>query len=256
MEDLDPPREEPGAADEILRVLDRLGLEWDGDVVYQSRRYDLYRDAIRDLAAKGLTYYCSCSRREIAQAGLPGIEGNRYPGTCRTARHPADHNSTRMATEDSPIGFVDLLQGEQVQRLNSDIGDFVIQRRDGLFAYQIAVVVDDAEQAISEVVRGSDLLDSTPRQIYLQQSLEISTPQYCHLPVAVGRDGNKLSKQNGASAIDISHGSQVLFEALRFLGQHPPMELNGAKPAQILEWAINHWSLNRIPAVPAIRIES
>lgn len=252
MEDLDPPREEPGAADQILRVLDALGLEWDGDVVYQSQRVDLYRDAISELTARGLTYYCTCSRQDISRSGLPGIEGVRYPGTCRTAGHRNRDASTRLVTDDQPVGFTDLLQGELTQQLQSDVGDFVILRRDGLMAYQIAVVVDDADQGITEIVRGSDLLDSTPRQIYLQRLLELPTPAYLHLPVANDARGNKLSKQTGAPAIDIRRGSQVIFEALDFLGQQPPTELSGAKPAEILEWASQHWRINRIPPVKAI----
>ncbi|KPK12344.1 MAG: glutamyl-Q tRNA(Asp) ligase [Acidithiobacillales bacterium SG8_45] len=252
MEDLDPPREEPGAADQILRVLDALGFEWDGDVVYQSQRYDLYHDAIRDLTAKGLTYYCTCSRQDISRAGLPGIEGNRYPGTCRTAAHRNLDASTRLVTDDIPIIFTDLLQGQQSQRLQSDVGDFVILRRDGFMAYQIAVVVDDTDQGITEVVRGSDLLDSTPRQIYLQRLLDLATPHYLHLPVAVDGQGNKLSKQTGAPAIDIRNGPKVIFEALAFLGQCPPAELSGAKPAELLEWGKQHWNAAMIPPLKSI----
>lgn len=252
MEDLDPPREEAGAADQILRVLDALGFEWDSDVVYQSQRHDLYHDAIRDLTTKGLTYYCICSRQEISRAGLPGIEGNRYPGTCRIAGHRNKHASTRLITDDTPISFTDLLQGEQLQHLQSDVGDFVILRRDGFMAYQIAVVVDDADQGITEVVRGSDLLDSTPRQIYLQRLLGLDTPDYLHLPVAIDSDGNKLSKQTGAPAIDIHNGSRVIFEALTFLGQGPPAELSGAKPTELLEWGKQYWNTAMIPPLKSI----
>jgi glutamyl-Q tRNA(Asp) synthetase len=252
MEDLDPPREEPGAADQILRVLDALGFEWDGDVIYQSQRHDLYHDAIRDLAVKGLTYYCTCSRQDISRSGLPGIEGVRYPGTCRTAGHRNEHASTRLVTDETPVSFTDLLQGEQCQRLQSDVGDFVILRRDGQMAYQLAVVVDDADQAITEVVRGSDLLDSTPRQIYLQRLLDLPTPDYLHLPVAVDAHGNKLSKQTGASAIDIHSGSRVIFQALTFLGQRPPVELSGARPAELLDWGTRYWNAAAISPVKSI----
>ncbi len=254
MEDLDPPREESGAADNILRTLDQLGFEWDGDIVYQSQRFDLYRDAILELSRKGLTYHCTCSRRDIAQFGLPGIEGVRYPGTCRTAGHKSEQASTRIVTNDEEVIFVDRLQGEQAQKLQSDIGDFIIQRRDGLMAYQIAVVVDDAEQGITEVVRGSDLLDSTARQIYLQQLLDLSTPEYIHLPIAVDAQGNKLSKQTGAPAIDINKGPQVIFRALEFLGQRPPKELSGAATAELMDWGINQWQLENVPATKAIRL--
>ena len=253
LEDLDPPRVEAGAADRILHVLDKLGLEWDGDVVNQSRRLDLYRDAIRELSQSGLTYYCTCSRRDIALAGPPGIEGARYPGTCRVAGHKNGHASTRIVTDDKEIGFVDRVQGYQTQRLQSDVGDFIIQRRDGLIAYQIAVVVDDAEQGITEVVRGSDLLDSTPRQIYLQCLLDLPSPEYAHLPVVVDANGNKLSKQTGARPIDTGKDPQVLFRALEFLGQRPPLELRGAKAAELLGWGVNNWCLENVPATRTIR---
>lgn len=254
LEDLDPPREEAGAADLILHVLEKLGLEWDGEVVYQSRRLDLYRDAIRELSHLGLTYCCTCSRRDIALVGPPGIEGARYPGTCRGASHKNIHASTRVVTDNKEIGFVDGVQGYQAQRLESDVGDFIIQRRDGLIAYQIAVVVDDAEQGITEVVRGSDLLNSTPRQIYLQRLLDLPSPEYVHLPVVADANGNKLSKQTGAQPIDTGNAPQVLFSALEFLGQQPPHELRGANAAELLGWGISHWRLENVPGTRAIRI--
>ena len=255
IEDLDPPREVPGATEQIIRALEALSFEWDGDIVYQSKRLDLYRDAVRDLEKKGLTYRCICSRREIAEAGLPGLEGIRYPGTCRTAKHQSTDSSIRIITDDIPVIFEDKVQGMQQQKLQTDAGDFIVQRRDGLMAYQIAVVVDDADQGITEVVRGSDLLSSTSRQIYLQRLLVLDQPEYMHLPLAMHATGGKLSKQTGAAEIGFAAGSKVLHKALEFLGQRPPMELFGAPAAEILAWGEKNWKAPDIPEKLGITYE-
>jgi glutamyl-Q tRNA(Asp) synthetase len=247
IEDLDPPREVPGATEQIIRTLETLGFEWDGDITYQSKRLDLYRDAVRELEKQGLTYRCTCSRREITEAGLPGLEGIRYPGTCRAARHQSTESSIRVVTDDASIAFKDRVQGAQQQRLQTDVGDFIVQRRDGLMAYQIAVVVDDADQGITEVVRGSDLLSSTPRQIYLQGLLGLDQPEYLHLPLAMHSAGGKLSKQTGAIGIDITQGPKKLYSALEFLGQQPPLELFGAPAAELLAWGKKNWKAGNIP---------
>jgi glutamyl-Q tRNA(Asp) synthetase len=220
VEDLDAPRTQPGAADEILRTLDRLGLHWDGEVVYQSRRSALYRNALQHLREH--TYWCACSRREIADSslGLAADGAQIYPGTCRNGialgRTP---RALRIKTTNEEIAFSDRAQGPQSQTLGTEVGDFVLERADGQFSYQLAVVVDDAAQGITDVVRGADLLDSTPRQIYLQGLLGYPTPRYLHAPAAVNAAGEKLSKQTGAPPIDLSRTEDALRNALAFLGQ-------------------------------------
>ena len=216
IEDLDRPRCVPGADQAILHSLARLGLAWDGEVLYQSERLPLYRKALERLAAR--TYWCGCTRREIADSslGLAADGAHIYPGTCRSGT-PRNARALRVRTTREAIGFVDRVQGPHEQVLERDIGDFVLYRADGLFAYQLAVVVDDAEQDISDVVRGADLLDSTPRQIYLQRVLALPTPRYLHVPVALDAAGEKLSKQMGAMPLDAS--PVALQQALTFLGQ-------------------------------------
>ena len=197
IEDLDPPRAVPGAADEILRTLDRLGLGWDGPVLYQSRRSASYEAALESLD----TYWCGCTRREIADSSIGrATDGAQiYPGTCRTGLAPGKTpRALRLRTGGEEIAFTDRVQGPQRQILEREIGDFVLLRADGQFAYQLAVVVDDAEQGVTDVVRGADLLDSTPRQIFLQRLLGYPMPRYLHVPAAVNQAGEKLSKQTGA----------------------------------------------------------
>lgn len=247
VEDLDPPREISGATEQIVRTLDALGFEWDGDITYQSQRLDLYRDAVREIEKAGLSYRCTCSRREITEAGLPGLEGIRYPGTCRTARLQSADSCIRVITDNTAITLEDRVQGRHQQKLQTDVGDFIIQRRGGLMAYQLAVVVDDADQDITEVVRGSDLLGSTARQIYLQRLLGLDQPDYLHLPLAMHATGVKLSKQTGAIGINIAEGPKVLYQALEFLGQRPPPELFGAPTAELLVWGVNNWKVGNIP---------
>lgn len=253
IEDLDPPREVPGAAEAILRALEAYGLHWDGEVVYQSRRTERYREALEALRARGLAYPCACSRREVRMAGRPGPEGAVYPGTCRGG--PVGGRAARamrVLTHDAPIGFEDAVQGFFSQRLESEIGDFVIRRADGLYAYQLAVVVDDAEQGVTEVVRGADLLTSTPRQIHLQRLLGHATPAYAHLPVAVDARGAKLSKQTHARPLPLGRPVPLLRQALAFLGQPAPEELLEARVEELLAWAVAHWELSAVPRRPAI----
>jgi glutamyl-Q tRNA(Asp) synthetase len=240
IEDLDRPREQQGAADDILRTLDRLGLYWDGAVVFQSRRIALYEEALQALQAH--TYWCGCSRREIADSSLGlAADGARiYPGTCRSGVAPGKlPRALRLKTGSGKIVFHDRVQGVQAQVLAAEVGDFVLRRADGQFAYQLAVVVDDAEQSITDVVRGADLLDSTARQLHLQRLLGHAEPRYLHVPVAVNAGGEKLSKQTGAPPIDASRPGAVLAEALRFLGQPASDDL-----AQ----AVRSWDPARIPA--------
>ena len=251
IEDLDPPREVPGAALGILRALEALGLHWDGPVLRQSERMEAYRAALAELARKGTTYPCACTRREIGDTARAGIDGGLvYPGTCRNGLPDGRAaRATRVRVGDAVVEFDDAVQGRVRQALARDVGDFILERADGLFAYQLAVVVDDAAQGITEVVRGADLLDSTPRQILLQRLLGVPTPRYLHLPVATNAGGEKLSKQTGATPIDCAHPGEGLAAALRFLGQHVDDDLVGARPERLLAAAIASWDRASIPHV-------
>jgi glutamyl-Q tRNA(Asp) synthetase len=244
IEDVDAPRTVPGAEDEILRALEALGLHWDGPVVRQRDRTARYRQALEELRRRGLAYRCRCSRKEIADSGVHGIDGIVYPGTCRDTAVPADVSAAeRFRVLAGEVAFTDRVQGRIAQRLEAEVGDFVVLRRDGLFAYQLAVVVDDADLGVTDVVRGADLLDSTPRQIALQRALGLSTPRYLHVPVAT-RQGEKLSKQTLAPALDPASGPRALRAALAFLGQPVPPP---APPAEILAAAIPAWDPAAIP---------
>ncbi len=252
IEDVDAPRTAPGAAAAILRALERYGLHWDGPEVYQSQRTAFYQAALECLSSAGLVYPCACSRRELASCPRGRDGGPIYPGTCRGGVRPSNRPSAlRLRVNDAQIYFRDAIQGEYRQGLDREVGDFVIRRADGRFTYQLAVVVDDAEQGITQVVRGADLLDSTPRQIFLQRLLELSTPEYAHLPVAVDARGDKLSKQTGARPLDERNPGPALWAALCFLGQQPPPDLARERPALLLDWARSHWRLERAPAVQA-----
>jgi len=252
IEDVDATRTVPGAEDEILLALEALGLHWDGPVVRQRDRTSRYEAALASLRERGLVYRCRCSRREIADSGTHGIDGIVYPGTCRAFALGLDiPGADRFRVDDAPVAFDDRLQGPQSQRLARDIGDFVVKRRDGLFAYQLAVVVDDADLGVTDVVRGADLLDSTPRQIALQRALGFATPRYLHVPVAT-RGGEKLSKQTLAPALDADEGSRLIARALKFLGQEVP-EL-GERPGRLLAAAASRYSPSRIPGVRRVEL--
>ncbi|OOG26181.1 tRNA glutamyl-Q(34) synthetase GluQRS [Thioalkalivibrio denitrificans] len=237
MEDLDPPREVPGAADAILRSLEAFGLHWDGPVLYQSTRGEAYEAALLQLGKAGHAFDCGCSRREVAQAGLPGLDGPIYPGTCRGGLPPGKRaRAARLRTEPGIIEFADRVQGVVAQDVAREVGDFVIRRADGYFAYQLAVVVDDAFQGITHVVRGLDLLDSTPRQILLQRLLGLPTPHYLHHPLVLTPEGEKLSKQTGAPPVDMSDPVPALIRALEFLGEPVPENASAGPPEAILHW--------------------
>ena len=252
MEDLDPPREMPGAAEVILTTLETFGFEWDGPVLYQSQRLEAYDAALQQLEKHGLLYPCACTRKEIADSALHGIDGLVYPGTCSTGLGAGKTaRAWRIRVRDQITAFEDAIQGRITQNLAKDIGDFILKRADGCYAYQLAVVVDDAEQAVSHVVRGADLLDSTPRQIYLQQCLGLATPVYAHLPVATNQAGEKLSKQILAKALDNSQPVQQLWQALDFLGQRPDSGLKNACLQGLWAWAIHNWQIAKIPNVRA-----
>ena len=248
MEDVDKPREMPSAADAILNGLEAFGFEWDGSIVYQSERLEAYAEALIKLQNKGLVYPCACSRKEIADSALLGIDGLIYPGTCRNGLAAGKTaRAWRIKVEDRTLTFNDAIQGVVSQNLSKDIGDFVLKRADGFYAYQLAVVVDDAEQGITHVLRGADLLDSTPRQMYLQQALDYPQPSYAHVPVAANSRGEKLSKQTLAQALNIEKRALELWDALDFLGQRPPAALQQANLKTLWDWAKAHWSLANIP---------
>lgn len=245
MEDVDTPRVAKGAPSTILQQLEAFGLHWDGPVLYQSQRLGAYVAALEGLARQGLVYGCTCSRRAIAETSAAGV----YAGCCRQSGHGLAGTAVRVRTHGAPIRFCDALQGCMTQDVETEVGDFVLRRADGIFTYQLAVVVDDAAQGVSHIVRGSDLLDSTPRQIYLQQLLGLPTPAYCHVPVAVNSQGEKLSKQTRALPVAAAYASAVLVRVLAFLGQQPPVALQTAPVAVIWQWAVAHWRLAAVPAV-------
>lgn len=252
VEDVDAPRTVPGAADAILRALAACGLEWDGEVAWQSRRSARYDAALERLRASGRVYRCRCSRREVADSALRGIEGAVYPGTCRDLALAADAPcAERFRVERGTVEFEDRVQGRFAQDVAQAVGDFVLRRRDGLHAYQLAVVVDDAEQGITDVVRGADLLASTPRQILLQRALGFATPRYLHFPVATDANGEKLSKQTRAPALDGDSAAASLASALEFLGQPAP---RGAAPRELLAEAVRRWDPERIPRQAAVAV--
>lgn len=248
IEDLDPLRTVPGSEDELLRTLEGLGLEWDGPLLRQSERFAAYEAALEQLAAQGVLFPCSCSRKEIlSTAPHAGEEGPIYPGTCRHGlRAGQEARALRLRVDDKVIAFVDGLYGRYQQDLAQDVGDFVLRRADGLFGYQLAVVVDDGASGVTEVVRGADLLASTPRQIYLQRLLGLPTPAYLHLPLALDDQGEKLSKRHLRYALP-ADPARALYGALIFLGQAPPPELQNAPPAELLAWAVGNFAVAAIP---------
>jgi glutamyl-Q tRNA(Asp) synthetase len=238
IEDLDPPRESIAAADSFLYDLDKLGLYWDGPIVYQSQRHEAYTFAIKSLIDQGAVYWCSCSRQDLLN--YKGI----YPGTCRSEkRNKTGRMALRCSIQQDKWHFKDLLLGPQDQKLSELCGDFVIMRKDGLSAYQLAVVVDDAWQNITHILRGRDLLSSTSRQLQLQQLLGYPTPYYAHLPLVLGEDGQKLSKQNRALPLNTSKPSEPLIKVLTLLKMPPPLALHGAPTEEILTWALKKWSM-------------
>ena len=251
IEDLDPPREKAGAADAILASLDRLGLHWDGAVLRQSTRLDAYRAALDRLAADDQLRTCTCTR--AALAALPenqrhdaGDELYHPPQCLPAGGASAAGAALRFRVPDRDVEFMDRVQGLQVTNVARCVGDFVLRRRDGLFAYQLAVVVDDAEQGILDIVRGADLLSSTPRQILLQQALGLPLLTYMHIPLAVGRDGLKLSKSEDAPGLALAAPARLAVAALEFLGQEPPAELARGGVAAVWDWAVTHWHPERL----------
>ena len=251
MEDLDPPREPAGAADQILRQLSDLGLHWDGEVLYQSSRLGAYAEVLERLRQQQLCYACDCTRPQIKAMG------SVYDGRCRKRdTAPQGEFAIRLITEPIDITIHDLVQGHYQQNIERDIGDFVIRRKDTLFAYQLAVVVDDEYQNITHVIRGFDLIDSTPRQIYLQRLLKYHTPVYGHVPVIVNESGQKLSKQHFAEAIDANNGRKLIHQALIFLGQSPALLEHYPDSATLLQWGIDNWDIQAVPKLANIPHDS
>lgn len=250
IEDLDTPRNVPGAADDILHALESFGVHWDESVLYQSQRTAAYEEALHLLQHSGMVYSCACSRKEIANSALHGIEGQIYPGTCRIGiQKGRQAHSWRVRTNAEAIEIDDALQGRIAQSLEDEIGDFVVLRADRQFAYQLAVVVDDAVQGITHIVRGADLLSSTPRQIYLQRLLGLNTPAYMHLPIAVNAQGEKLSKQTLAPPVDTHKPVAMLLRGLTFLRQEPPAELAGYDLSTIWDWALANWDAGKLKGI-------
>lgn len=252
MEDLDPPREEAGAAERILDSLQQHGLRWDEPVLYQSHRYAAYADALQTLQQAGLLFACSCTRAQIGPEGACRGACRQQRDTPVTDKSGYRPSALRVAVPpDANLTFTDRLQGVQHSALGQDLADFVVRRKDGLYAYQLAVVVDDFHQGVSHVVRGADLLDSTPRQIFLQRALGYPSPVYCHIPLITLRSGQKFSKQNNAPALDDNRVAHNLRLALDFLGQTPPpTELTDAE--DVLRFAAGRWAPERIPGVLSI----
>ncbi|MFP1740008.1 tRNA glutamyl-Q(34) synthetase GluQRS [Lonsdalea quercina] len=246
IEDIDPPREVPGAASRILRQLEHYGLHWDGDIVYQSQRHDRYRQILDGLKQQGRCYYCTCTRRRIQRLG------GRYDGHCRTLAHGLDNAALRLTQTRPVMRFHDRLRGW----LDADPAlareDFIIHRRDGLFAYNLAVVVDDRDQGVTEIVRGADLIEPTVRQLSLFRQLEWDAPDYIHLPLALDAAGKKLSKQNHAPPLPQSDPRPTLAQALAFLRQPLPESWQDLTLPALLKWAETHWSLATIPTEAAI----
>ena len=248
MEDLDPPREMAGAADDILRTLEAFGFEWDGGVAYQSRRYDLYHEALGRLKAKGLVYPCDCSRKDWQAVARAGADGFVYNGCCagldpQRALHKTP--AWRVRVPDEIIGLDDAVVGHYAQNLAHDIGDFVLLRADGFWAYQLAVVADDAAQGITHIVRGQDLLVSTPRQLWLQRALGAPEPHYAHLPLLVNGAGQKWSKQTLAPALDLGAREALLRQVMAYLKLPAAPEVG--RPQDLLAWAVRHWDMAKVP---------
>ena len=250
IEDLDPPREPAGSAELILQQLQDFGMNWDDEVLYQSARLGIYEEIVDQLQDKGLAYPCDCTRPQIREMGLV------YNGSCRERSTPPERPyALRLKTEALEIGFDDKIQGHFSQQLELDAGDFVIRRKDELYAYQLAVVVDDEFQNITHVVRGWDLLDSTPRQIYLQRVLNYQEMSYIHIPIIVDGKGQKLSKQTFAPSIETDRASEAIYKALIFLGQVPPVEIAIERPESQLQWAIANWDSQAVAKVSSLPLE-
>ncbi|MGB1263292.1 MAG: tRNA glutamyl-Q(34) synthetase GluQRS [Cognaticolwellia sp.] len=246
IEDIDPPREKAGASAEILSTLKSYGLHWDEEVLYQSQQSALYRQVLQQLAEQKLSYHCRCTRAQIKALG--GI----YQGHCRELNLAAEQSAVRVINAIGISHYHDLIQGQVTCNAELAQEDFIVLRKDGLFAYQLAVVIDDIYQGITHVIRGCDLLEPTARQLSFYQILQHKAPQFGHFPLAVTAQGFKLSKQNNAPSVDKNNPLPSLFAALKFLGQQPPAELAQTSVDELLSWAISHWSIARVPKAAEI----
>jgi len=251
IENIDPPREQAGASASIIAALERYGFEWHGVTLFQRRSKSAHDEALQRLLELGVAYHCDCSRRDLGNAARSAL-GIIYPGTCRTGCASELDTALRVRTNNSPIFFTDGLQGTVTQRLESESGDFIVRRRDGLIAYHLAVVVDDEIQGVTEVVRGIDLMDSTLRQIWLQRLLGYRTPNYQHIPVITHPQGDKLSKLTGAPGIDLTRVEVTLAQALDALQLAPPVDLGQHSLDVIWRWAIENWDIRRLSGRTAI----
>lgn len=258
IEDVDTPRVVSGAGEQILRDLEAFGFNWDGPVLYQSDQFERYRFYLDKLLDDGAGYACECSRRSLREQGVSsGPLGQIYPGNCRHKNLPRENHSVRLNTAAATsIGFTDLVYGYFEMNLPESVGDFVLRRVDNIFAYHLAVVVDDQLQGVDEVVRGADLLENTCLHIFLQQELGFAVPRYMHIPLVNNAQGVKLSKQTGASPIDHRRASQQLVAALQHLGQNPATELQRESPATVIAWATANWNHASIPARLAASAET
>ena len=242
IEDLDPPRAVTGSSTLILKQLQTLGMNWDDAVLYQSARLSAYERILQQLESREYCFKCDCSRQRVSE--LKGV----YDGRCRSRGLDSNPGlAIRLKISPKTVRFADGIQGVFTQNLEHEVGDFILRRRDGLFAYQLAVVADDAEQKITHIVRGYDLLSSTPRQIYLQELLGLPTPSYAHIPIVVNELGQKLSKQHFAEPINLKNATSLLISALQFLGMKPPPTLIRAAPAALMAWGAEHWDIQRVP---------
>ncbi|RJX34214.1 MAG: tRNA glutamyl-Q(34) synthetase GluQRS [Oxalobacter sp.] len=256
IEDVDATRCRPEYEAAILRTLDSFGFRYDHRVMRQSERAGAYQKALNRLFHEAPIFACACTRKEIGDSRVGSDGAPIYPGTCRVQMPEGkEARAWRIRVNDHVFAFEDAIQGHIEQNLATEVGDFVLLRADGMFAYQLAVIVDDAEQEITHVVRGADLIDSTPRQIYLQERLGVPTPQYAHLPVAVGFSGEKLSKQTLAVPLEDDKPVPALWQAMHFLGQQPPEDLRKASVSEFWEWAMHHWTLDKVPKIRSIIIE-
>lgn len=252
MDDLDQARVVPEADRLILDTLLLFGLQWDGAVLYQSTRRAAYDCALTRLIAAHRVFACGCTRKE-AQAGPEGLEGPIYPGTCRCGLPSGrEARSWRLRVDSAQITVYDGVQHAYTQALATDVGDFVVRRADDVIAYQLATVVDDAHQGVTEVVRGADLLSSTPRQVLIAGFLDYPAVRYAHIPVIVDASGSKLGKSQGALALDHDAVVSQLWHCLMLLGQRPPEALRDGTRDSLLRWGVTHWDLARVPCVPSI----
>ncbi len=247
IEDIDPPREQPGSASLILKALETYGMTWDGEVLYQSLRTNAYQHVLEHLLQERLLYPCTCTRKQLA--GFAGV----YPGYCRSRTLlPQEAYSLRLQCPDYHIAFEDRIQGRQEQQLSA-LGDFILKRKDGLYAYQLAVCVDDAFQNISHIVRGCDLMDSTPKQLYLQSVLGYSRPAYAHVPViTTNSTGEKLSKQNHAASLPLDEPRPLLIKAMKAIGVNVDISLSHCSVEEIIHWGVRHWLIDNVTQSPSI----